>query len=563
MQRTDWDRECDILVVGSGAGGLTAAAVAADHHGQVIVVEKGPRFGGTSASSGAVLWIPLSHLWAEAGQQDDADQVFNYIKSIAGDDCSEELIHAFLAQGPEMLNYMQHREHVAYQTIPFPDYRADLPGGAAVGRTHECLPLDGRLLGEDFDKLELPASSNMLFGRWAWAVSEANMLVTRAPGWLGAFARMLWRYYTDIPQRFKSRRQRYLTCGNALIGRLKLSLDKRGVPLWLNAGLVELKRDGDEGIVGAVVERDGRRVTIGVRKGVILATGGFERNAELRAKYMPQSADPEWSGGHVHNTGDALGVAGAVGAAAARLDSAWRAPALHVPGEDRARPLFVERALPGNIIVNQAAQRFMNEAVDYHTAAGAMIENDKPGAGTSPSFILFDAHYLSRYAMGPVMPILPLWIQPAGARKILHRAMSWQELAQKIGVDAQALTATMAHFNSNARIGRDPDFHRGEGAIQNHYGDSKVQKNRSLAPLDKAPFYALAIYPGDIGTNGGLVTDVNGAVLDTDGRAIPNLYAAGNVTASAMGRGYPGGGATIGAAMTFAYVAARHAMGVE
>ncbi|MFA5495620.1 MAG: FAD-dependent oxidoreductase [Porticoccaceae bacterium] len=557
MGNNQWDTECDILVVGSGAGGLTAAVVAADRHAETLVVEKGERFGGTSATSGAVLWIPLSHLAEAAGAQDSPQEAFTYIKALAGDDAADDLIQTFIARGREMLRYMVDNSDVAYKPIPYPDYRSEQPGGKSGWRSHDCVPLDGRLLGGDLDHLERPHVSNMLFGRFVWNSIDASKLVTRTPGWIGAMLRTLWRHYSDVGQRLRSSQSRYLTGGNALIGRLKLSLDKRGVPLWLNTTLLELVSDDHGRVSGAIVEREGRRLAVKARRAVILAAGGFEHSPGLRARHLPASPNTEWSGAQGNNTGDAMVAALGVGAGAAMLDSAWRAPVVRVPGEDRARPLFIERSLPGAIIVNQAGNRYMNEAVDYHCAGQAMIDN--AATGTCPSFILFDSLFKWRYPMGPVLPIIPIWMHPKAVRQILVQARDWDEMARKLNIDPAALKATIDRFNANARQGRDPDFHRGETLYERIFGDQKLEANPSLTPLAKAPFYALPVYPGDIGTNGGLRIGINAEVLDSDGQPIPGLYATGNITASVMGRGYPGGGATIGPAMTFGYLAARHA----
>lgn len=562
MASQRWDRECDILVIGSGAGALTAAVVAADGGADTLVIEKGERFGGTSATSGAVLWIPVSHLAEAAGADDSPEQAFTYIKNLAGPDCADEPIRTFIREGRNMLRYMSDHSDVAYTSIPYPDYRAEVAGGKIGWRSHDCVPLDGRLLGSDLDQLEPPHRSNMLFGRFVWNSIDASKLVTRTPGWIGAMARTLWRYYSDVSQRLRSPQSRYLTGGNALIGRLKLSLDKRKVPLWMNTSLLELVREPGGRVTGAIVSQHGVRKTIRARQGVVLAAGGFERNPALRAKHLPFSANTAWSGSQKNNTGDALLAAIKVGAATARLDSSWRAPVVHVPGEDRARPLFIERSLPGSIMVNQAAQRYMNEAADYHTVGQAMIDNDKPGAGTSPSFILFDARFKWRYPMGPVLPIIPIWMHPQGVREILVQANDWDDIASSLGLDADALKATIERFNANARKGQDPDFQRGEHIYDRLFGDQKIPTNPCLMPLEKPPFYALRVYPGDIGTNGGLRIGDHGDVLDDNGASIPGLYATGNITAAAVGRGYPGGGATIGPAMTFGYLAARHATGV-
>ncbi len=562
MPRREWDEECDVLVVGSGAGGMTAALVAADLHASVVLIEKGRNFGGTSATSGAVLWIPGSHLARAGGHDDDPDDATRYIKAIAGSDADEALIRTFVEKGAEMLEYVSRNSEVEYVSIQYPDYQSEVPGARPGWRSHDIVPLDGRKLGADLEYLEPPHPSNMLFGRFVWNTIDASMLVTRKPGWISAMARTLWRYYSDVGQRLKSSRSRYLTGGNALIGRLKLSIDRRGVRIRRETSLVDIVRDGGD-VVGAIIEKGGRKSAIRVKKGLILAAGGFERSATLRPRYLPQSPNPDWSGSQGNNQGEVLELAKSLGAATERLDSAWWAPAVHVKTEPRSRPLFLERALPGSIIVNQAGERYFNEAVDYHMAGKAMVENDQPGAGTSPSFILFDAGFKWRYPMGPVLPMMPLWMHSPAVRELVFVARDWDEMADKIGVDRSKLRATMARFNANAAKGSDPDFQRGDSLYNRIYGDPKIEGNPNLLPLDKAPYYALAIYPGDIGTNGGLVTDGNANVLDGEGRPIGNLYAAGNITASVMGRSYPGGGATIGPAMTFGYLAARHAMGAN
>lgn len=563
MAGQSWDQTCDVLVVGSGAGGLTAAVVAADNHAETIVIEKSPLFGGTSATSGGVLWIPASHLAQAAGAQDSVEEAYTYVKEVAGDEGSAELIRTYVTRAREMLRYLTEHSDVRYNAIPYPDYQSHRIGGKPGYRNHDVEPLDGRLLGPDLERLQRTHPSNMLFGKYVWNTNEAAKLITRKPGWIGAMASTLWRYYSDVGQRLKSSRSRHLTGGNALIGRLKLSLDKRGVPLWTETRLRELVREPDGRVIGAIVEKEGMRLAIGARRGVILAAGGFERSKELRAKYLIGSPNPDWSGSQPCNTGDALVAAMSIGASTDRLDSAWRSPVLHVPGEDRARPLFLERSLPGAIIVNQAGERYMNESADYHLAGQAMIDNDRPGAGTSPSFVIFDAVFKWRYPMGPVMPMLPVWLLPRAVRRILFRDLSIAGLARKLGLNPVTLEKTVARFNAQVATGHDDQFQRGDHLYDTLFGDPRLPRNTTLAPIMKGPFYALRIYPGDIGTNGGLVTDGQGNVQDTAGRPIPGLYATGNVAASPMARSYPGGGSTLGPAMTFGYLAARHATGAN
>jgi 3-oxosteroid 1-dehydrogenase len=276
---------------------------------------------------------------------------------------------------------------------------------------------------------------------------------------------------------------------------------------------------------------------------------------------MQQSPDPEWSASQPDNTGDALLAAQSIGAKCDRLGSAWWAPTIRLPEEESARPLFFERALPGSIIINQAGRRYMNEAASYHLVGRWMMERNRSDASTTPSYVLFDQKFRWRYPMGPVIPILPNFLHPKSVRKILVKARSWPEMAQKLGVSPSMLVSEVESFNEGARRGEDPRFGRGHHAYDRYYGDPRVTPNPNLAALDQPPFYALPINPGDIGSNGGLVINENAQVMHADGDAIPGLYATGNITASVMGPSYPGAGATLGPAMTFGYLAALHATG--
>lgn len=326
--------------------------------------------------------------------------------------------------------------------------------------------------------------------------------------------------------------------------------------------MIDLIED-DDGVAGAVVRHKGKVKRVRARRGVILAAGGFERNAEMRARYLPGSADPTISGSQVNNTGDAINAAAKIGAELRNMQSSWCAPVFRVPGEDRARLSAIERALPGSIMVNRDGRRFLNEAASYHVVAQKMIEGERNGEKTSPAWFVFDATYRSKYPAGALYPILPDWAQMKGVRETMKKAATVQELAAAIGVPAATLRATLARFNADALTGKDGEFDRGGPAYDRMYGDPAVMPNPTLAPIEKAPFYALPIYGGDIGTNGGIVTDENARALNADGRAIPGLYAVGNTAASVMGESYPGAGVTLGPAMTFGYVAGRHAMGAN
>jgi 3-oxosteroid 1-dehydrogenase len=559
---TQWDHETDILVVGSGGGALTAAVAASECGGQVIVVEKAEAYGGTSATSGGGIWIPCNHHQAEHGVSDDPEDAFRYLKALIGDDVPDEKIRAYLTNAPKMLEWMEANSELKYRAVGYSDYHPELAGSRLGHRTLEPVPYDLNNLGDGVAEMRQPHPGTRPIGQINWTMNESRGLVTRRPGWLKILATIMLRYYLDIPQRLKTNMDRRLTLGNALIARLKVSLDKRNVPIWLNTKLLELVRENGR-IAGAIVEREGKRLAIGARRGVILGAGGFERSPTMRRANLKNPTDPEWSGSQPYNTGDAITAGIEIGAATALMDAAWWAPVIRLDDEDRARPLFYERSLPGTIIVNQAGQRYMNEAASYHTTGKGMQDANRPEASTVPSFILFDGTYRRKYPMGPLLPG-----SPSGDAKLkpnvtaaLFKSDSWAGLAEQIKVPAAALEATIQRFNAMAKAGKDEDFRRGENAYDQYYGDPRIKPNGNLGALETAPFYAFTIYPGDIGTKGGLQTDVNGQVVDTEDRPIAGLYATGNTSASVLGRSYPGAGGTIGPAMCFGFLAARHAMG--
>lgn len=562
MAEAGWDEEVDVLVVGSGAGGMTAAIAAADAHGRVLIIEKSSEYGGTSATSGGGIWIPNSPLGKIEGLEDSEEDAFSYIRPQSAPNVPDSLIRAYIRRAPEMLAWLHEKTPVRYTSVAYPDYHVEYPGGKLGHRTHLPMPFDGRRLGKEILCLRAPSPAASLFGIINWRFDETYTLLFRPKGWPKALAKMLWRYGSDVPHRFRSIKDRHLTLGNALIGGLRLALKERKVPIWLETGLVELVREGDR-VTGAVIEFRGRRKRIQVRRGLILAAGGFERNSALREKHLPGSSDPTMSGSQINNTGDTIVAAQKIGAGLRNMQSTWSAPVFRVPGEERARLSTIDRALPGCIIVNQAGKRYMNEAASYHVVGRKILENDKPGAGTQPSWVIFDSIFRHAYPMGPLLPLVPDALQAKGVRKLMRRADTAEALAGAIGVPADVLAATLSRFNADAERGVDSEFDRGGPAYDRMYGDARVQPNPTLAPIAKPPFYAFPIYGGDIGTNGGIVTDEDARVLDEQDRAIGGLYAVGNNAASVMGESYPGAGVTLGPAMAFGYVAGRHAMGVN
>jgi 3-oxosteroid 1-dehydrogenase len=456
-----------------------------------------------------------------------------------------------------MLDWMQANTDLRLVSIPYPDYHPELPGAKMGFRAHFPVDFDGRALGPDVNLIREESPVASFLGIINWTIRESPALLYRTPGWRWLFFKMLARYFLDVPQRLHSRRDRFLTMGNALIGRLYYTAKTSGVPIWLNAAIQDLHQ-ADGRVSGIEVVHEGRKMHIRARLGVMLAGGGFERNVAMRASCLPpEAADPEMSGSQKNNTGDCITIARKLGANTMNMDSAWWAPVFKVPGEDRGRLSAVERALPGCIMVNQAGRRYVNEASSYHCVGQAMIARNHPDAMTIPSYLICDSRFRSRYPIGPLLPI-PLAWHSAAVRSIVTTAPTPSELAKKLGIPANHLISTIEHFNHDARQGKDTEFNRGASAYDRYCGDARVQPNPSLAPLEVAPFYAVPLYLGDIGTNGGLVIDDHARVLDTAGHPIPGLYAAGNTTASVMGYSYPAPGATLGPALTFAFLAVNH-----
>lgn len=559
-QSREWDHECDVLVVGSGAGGMTAALRARDLGLDVLLVEKSDRYGGTSAVSGGGIWIPCNHRIAALGGSDSTQEATLYIRSVTEGVVDDGRIEAYVEHGRRMVEYLERNSHVRFEAqAEYADYYPEAPGGKSGYRSMDPLPFDARELGEEFALLRAPSPGTLMMGRIAMTMKEARVLLCRGPGWVGLTMRILWRYWRDLGGRLRSPRDRFLTLGNALIAALRRSLLDRQVPLWLNAPLQSLVEEGGR-VVGAELQRNGRTLRIRARRGVVIAAGGFERNQAMRSQYLPQPSQTQWSATPPYNSGDGIRAGQALGAATALMEHSWWAPTTYVEGEEKQRALFVERTLPGCIMVDAAGQRFVNEAAPYTDIVYAMYKHDSESARSVPCWMVFDAEFRRKYPCGALLPgyAQPDRRVPRHLSGYYHKAESIEALAAQIGVDGAGLTRTLERFNRNAALGQDPDFHKGESLFDRYYGDPHVQPNPCLAPLLKAPFYAVKVDAGDIGTKGGLLTDIHARVLREDGSVIAGLYAIGNSAASPMGATYPGAGSTIGPAMTFGFLAAEH-----
>ncbi len=560
-----WDHSVDFLVVGSGAAGMTAALRAHDLGGDTLVVEKSSLYGGSTALSGGVVWVPNNPLMARAGISDSAEEGLRYLEAVTAGSSSTEKLRAYVETAPRMMTNLAECSHVRFECVEdYPDYYPGEPGGKPGGRSCEPAVFDGLRLGDELVRMGVPDSSHfVLGGRLTVRASEGKMLMAGGSRLIGFMLRELFSYYTNFRARRKRLGNTDFSLGRALIGRLRLSLMDRRVPLWLETPLEGLI-DEEGRVVGALVRRDGRPLRIRARKGVLLAAGGFERNLEMRQRYQPAPTSDRWTAGCETNTGDTVAPAVARGASLDLMDEAWWCPSMLVPLEDSCRIMIYEKSLAGGIIVDRSGRRFMNEAGPYNDIGKSMYRANTSEGQAIPAFFIFDRGFRKKYSCGPMMPskAKPDWALPrVWEGNFFEKSQTLDGLARKIGVDADGLIETVRRFNEFARTGKDLDFSRGDNVQDLYYTVKAGGPNPSLGALEEPPFYAVKVYPGDLGTKGGFRTDARARVLTDCDEIIQGLYAAGNCSAAAMGRTYPGAGGTIGPAMTFGYIAAEDALG--
>ncbi len=554
--------ECDVLVAGSGAAGFSAAITAAHEGLDVLMVEKEPLFGGTTAYSAGVVWIPMSDASVAAGIADSSEEALRYLESEVGAFLDRPKAEAFVSNAGKMLAFFERETHVRYLLMPaWSDYHPELPGASQGGRSLLPLPFDGRELGEWFVKLRAPISTMVLFGGMSVSRDDIPHLLnfSRSSGSAWHVAKLILRYAYD---RLRYPRGTRIANGNALIARLAKSAFEKKVALWLESPLVRLTQSGER-VTGATVKREGREIEVVARRGVVLASGGFPGSAELRSRHYRHVA-----AGKNHqplappgNTGDGARAALEVGGmmhVEQDQPAAWT-PVSIVPQADGTSvpyPHFIDRCKPGYIAVDRRGRRFANEAESYHDFVQrlfAACEGDK----VVEAWLVCDHRALRRYGLG-VVPPAPM---PLGAHLrsgYLVRGESPVKLATTLGIDPAGFERTLARYNENAARGEDPDFGKGTNAYHRFGGDPLHKPNPNIAPIVDGPFYAVRLVPGDLGTFVGLSTDPQARVLDVNENPIPGLYAVGNDQASVMGGKYPGAGITIGPAMTFGYIAARH-----
>jgi len=542
----------DVVVVGSGTG-LLAAITAAEQGLSVVLVEKSEYFGGSTALSGGGFWIPGNPMLRDIGIADSRERVSAYLDALIGDGAPRARRESFLDHGPAAAETLRRNTPNRYVHMRhYPDYFPEVVGGSWTGRAFESAPLDIAQLGDDRPLLrpwdtQTPVPMPVTGGDY-----KQVSLMARGPRGLTVIGKRVAQGLGG-----KALGREYAASGQALVAGLIIGARRRGVSLRLQTALRDLVVENGR-VAGVVVESQGRSTTIAARRGVILSSGGFEHNLDLRQRYQSSALTEHWGLGNRANVGEALQIAEQHGANLTLLDQAWWFPAIPSPEGKTPSVLLAERSLPGAIIVDGTGSRFMNESVNYMTAGQIMLGLDDGEAPHLPAWMIFDQSYRNRYPLGggevlPRMPLPKSWYD-AG---IAHKADSVEELGRRIGLSG--LPATVERFNLQAAQGHDDDFHRGESAYDRYYSDPTFWPNPNLAPLARGPYYAVRVVPGDLGTCGGIEADQFARVIDTDGAPIPGLYATGNAAGNAFGKFYPGPGATIGQGLTFGYIAVMHA----
>lgn len=553
---SEFDHVVDVLCVGSGAGGMVTALTAKAAGLDALVIEKADVFGGSTAMSGGGAWVPNAPFFQRIGQGDDPESTYRYLLNIAGEDVSHQRLRRYVDAAPEMMGFLESQSTYLREGFwwnkGYADYHPDR-GGQPLGRGLWSSPIDRRVLGDMEGSLRtgtprirgLPSgmwltgrdlhSINRL--RWNVGLSPYKTLMTMIVRWLRAHL---------LGERMAAN-------GSALATRLFMTLREKGIPLWLNTPMRSLVTDDTGRVIGVEAERDGRPFRIGARYGVMMATGGFENNPEMRPQYQA-TVGTGWSMANPDSQGDGQRAGEAIGAALDLMSEAWWFPVIKLPGMKFGS--VAERQYPGQFIVNSQGRRFVDEASPYVDFGRAQIAAHETGISHIPAYMIIDdrawnRNFICGHFPGRAMP--KDWLSSG----LVKKADTIEGLAEQLGMPPENLRQTLDRFNNFARHGRDDDFHRGDSIYEHFYGDPS-QPNPNLMELSTPPFYSFEVYPGDLGTKGGLLTDEDARVLKPDGSVIPGLYACGNASASVMGKDYAGPGATIGPAMTFAWVGGRH-----
>lgn len=554
----------DLVVVGAGGAGMAAALFAAMEGASVLLVERTDCVGGTTAWSAGTSWIPGTHHAAKVNPSDTLEDARRYLDNAVGERTPAAVRQAFLDQCSAAVDEVEQRSELKYRPYPkHPDYLSELEGSTLNGRALEPVPFDGRLLGDLFALLRPPIPEFTVLGGMMVDRTDINHLLAMGKSW-ASFKHSVKIVLRHAMDRLSHPRGTRLVMGNAHVARLLYSLSRHDkVTLALNTTVEHIVR-GPHGIERVDIASAGERRSVRVGRGLVLASGGFNRHPALRAQMLP-GVPPEWSPAAPGHTGQAHELARHLGAVYGQggLSHAFWAPVSlrkRADGSTAVFPHFVmDRAKPGMLTVNAKGERFLNESTSYHLF-GLAMQKAHQSTPSIPAYLVCDAEALRKYGIGMVRPG-GKGLAPYLADGYLSEGATLDELAGKLGMDPQALQASVEQINRCAETGVDPYFHRGETAYQQNLGDPAwAGRNPNLGPLVKAPFYAVRLYPGDIGAATGFATDEHTRVLDAQGQAIPGLYAAGNDMHSMMGGTYPAPGITIGPGLVFARMAARHAL---
>jgi succinate dehydrogenase/fumarate reductase flavoprotein subunit len=540
-----------VVVVGSGSAGFTAALAAKEAGLEPTIVESTSLLGGSSAMSGGGLWIPNSPLMLKAGVRDSYKDAKLYMDTVIGDvgpASSPQRRETFLREGPRMVEWLAGLGFRWSYTPGYADYYPELPGGSVEGRCVEPDFFDLKKLGSWQDKLNISlpiplhtldaAQLSLALRTFSAFLHTANVIGIRTIG-----SMLIGKKLAGL--------------GGALIGQLLYLAVQRSIPIWVDSPMIELIQENDT-VAGVIVEKEGKKTAI--RAGaVILAAGGFPHNDEMRQKYHPHPITTDWTVASAGNLGGAIQAGMAIGAATALMDDAWWGP-VFIDSKGQAQFMLWERSAPFGIIVDSSGKRFMNESASYVDCGHWQYERNQD-LPAIPAYLIADARHRKNYLFGMMPPRLtPKEAYESG---MMVKADSIRDLALACGIDADGLGQTVQRFNQFAATGKDLDFHRGDSAYDRVYSDPKVKPNPNLGAIEQPPFFAVRVWPGDLGTKGGLLTDEFARVLRKGGSPINGLYAAGNTSASVMGRTYPGAGSTIGPAMVFGMIAGQHAAKTE
>ncbi|WP_158963744.1 3-ketosteroid-delta-1-dehydrogenase [Myroides fluvii] len=552
------DQTVDLLVVGSGTG-LTAALAAHEFGLSTLVVEKTPYVGGSTALSGGAFWIPGNQVLQEDGSKDQLEEGEKYLNALVKKEYPRARWQAFLQEGNATIAMLYRQTALKFFWAKgYSDYHPETPGGSARGRTCESKPFNLNRLGVEkkrfrYGKMEAPLPMPVTGYDYKWM----NLMLKKP---LKAFPIILKRLFQGVGGLLIGKK--LVAGGQAIAAGMFDGVIRAGIPVYTQASLIALLYDGTR-ITGAVVRQKDKDVTIHTKRGVVLAAGGFDHNMPMRQHYQSPHLVANLSFGAEGNTGDAITMAEQLGGVLDNMKESWWFPAV-APLKKGGDPqvLLAERSLPGSFMINAKGKRFINEATDYMTFGQTLLKLEREQQAVGDMWLIFDQKYRNQYLLaGAVFPMMNIpreWYEA----KIAFKARNAQDLAKQMGISEKIFIETYQRFNTLAQKGRDEDFHKGESAYDQYYGDPTVKPNPCLRPL-KGNLYAVKVVLSDLGTCGGLMTDENGVVLRENQQKMEGLYAIGNTAANVFGQVYPGAGATIGQGMVFGYIAAKHAASIQ